>query len=766
MKNNSIQNKFYLLYLYGFFLISALHILDLPPLFFPTDWAKTIVFRTIMAILLFLFAFQLLYRRNELSLPDIKKNRVVWALIALSAVFLLASIFSTDPYFSFWGSPARAGGFVNFAFYATFAVFTFLIVRKEDWKKIWNFSIFIGIIVSALAIIQNYGLFSKIFVPVSSQPPSTIGNPIMLGTYLLLLFFITLSFALKEKRLAYKLFYFFCLALFFYVILIAESRAAYLGLLVAALYFFLSYPKKIKIIKIGIISVLIAVIGIVLYSNFSGQFPKFLEKNKLFQRVEPQLSINKFLNDARFSAWKVGLQALKEKPVLGWGPENFQIGFDKYYDPSIPHLGDSNWWDKPHNAFLETAITAGIPALFIYVAFFAVLFWELEKTKRKSEDMNAKIIISGVQAALIGYWVAIFFSFDNASTYILFFTLAGFSMHLIYPNNADQNQQLPLKQTKGRGIITAILLIMLLIFLWQYNFAPQQNSILINRANSLAKAQKCDQAFALMDGAVKNHNFLDSYLRLKYVELIKACARLHPENNLAYAKKGAELLKEALKVQPLYTRSWIFLGAFTAITAENEQNPATKQSQIDETNSYFNQAYKLSPKRQEIFVEWAKLDIVTGNYQAMKQKAEKCIALNPALGDCYWTRAISEIYLKEDDKAKKDIKNAEADIGFNEFPLLGQLMDAYIPPQQFNEELATENYQALVPIYQKLIDIKPNFAQYHSSLAFVYSKLKEYQMARNEALIYWKITGDKEEVKAFLSTLPKEFSVLPDKYPE
>ena len=117
MKINENNNKFRWAYLAGFFIILALPLLIIQPYFFPADWGKTIVFRSILAIILFLFLWQILYRKNETSLPNLKNNKIIWALSALFATFLPASIFSVDPYFSFWGSPVRSDGFINFAFY-------------------------------------------------------------------------------------------------------------------------------------------------------------------------------------------------------------------------------------------------------------------------------------------------------------------------------------------------------------------------------------------------------------------------------------------------------------------------------------------------------------------------------------------------------------------------------------------------------------------------------------------------------------------------
>ena len=237
-------------YLIGFFLILALPLLTSSLLFNPPAWGKTIVFRIIISILIFFFIYQVIYKKTDNKLSILKNLLPFWLLVALFIVFLLATFFSLDPYYSFWESPLRAGGFLNFSFYIIFAILIFLFTTKKQWQKIWPFTILIGVLVSIIAVFQQYNIFSKIIIPYIGRPPSTMGGPLFLALYILLLIFITFSFFLKEKQIKKKLLYFFSLLLFLYVILITGSRAAYFGLFIGSFYFLFFWsinsfsPKK------------------------------------------------------------------------------------------------------------------------------------------------------------------------------------------------------------------------------------------------------------------------------------------------------------------------------------------------------------------------------------------------------------------------------------------------------------------------------------------------------------------------------------------
>ncbi|MFI5205846.1 MAG: tetratricopeptide repeat protein, partial [Candidatus Paceibacterales bacterium] len=231
------------------------------------------------------------------------------------------------------------------------------------------------------------------------------------------------------------------------------------------------------------------------------------------------------------------------------------------------------------------------------------------------------------------------------------------------------------------------------------------------------------------------------------VELTKTCSDFYPENNLTYVKKDIELISQAVKIQPLYTRYWILLGNATITLANEEKNPETKTQLLNTANGYLNKALVLGPKYQEITLEQARMELVAGDYQKLQAYANTCIALNPGLGDCWWYLGLSQIYLKNPTDAQKNLQLAYNKLfNINSKENLGQLADAYY---------AISDWQDLVLVYQKLIAASPNVAQYHSSLAYFYKMLGQYEKARQEAMEVLRISPEsKPNVDAFLKTLP------------
>lgn len=157
-------------------------------------------------------------------------------------------------------------------------------------------------------------------------------------------------------------------------------------------------------------------------------------------------------------------------------------------------------------------------------------------------------------------------------------------MHIIYSQKLEEEthkntQNGTRKNTLWKSVFMFVLFCVLILFLWQYNILPLLINEQINKSDNLAGNKKCDQALSIAENNIfKNHSFLDAYAGIHYVEGIKNCAETNPEKNLEYAKRGVEIMKDAVKIRPLYSRLWLYLGSFTIIKASGEQDPEIKKA--------------------------------------------------------------------------------------------------------------------------------------------------------------------------------------------
>jgi len=760
----SSQINIYWIYLVGFFII-IIQILNIFTFWsVPIDWGKAIFFRIILSIIIFIFLWEIIFKKIKLSSIKAKIASVstnFYLLVALFLIYLLASIFSVNPHFSLWGDPLRNGGFINFSFYIFWAILAFLIIRKNDWQKLLDFLIIISLFVCIIAFIQKFGIFSKYLIPFKNRPISVMGNPILLSIYLLLVTFLSFSFGIIAKSRFKKILYFSSVFLFLFTsIFLVQTRGTYLGLFIGFLFFLFAYPKKTKIKIYAGILILIAIAGgfflkvyldnhLYIYQKLPSFFSEPLDRSlSLFEGTK--------ITEARTSTWKVSWNALKEKPILGYGPENFVVAFDKHYDPSLPIIGRiapgdnlTEWFDRAHNFIFDISITGGLPALIIYLSLFGTLIWQLQKTKKRSSE-NA-VISTGLQATFLGYLTALFSSFDSVSTYLVSFLLIGYSLYLISSSDLSDEKK-PEQATTDRFSnkiyelrYPLVIVIFLIIgwFIWIYNIKP----LYINKEMNLALAyadlrqeKTCQKALDIVNKIYPSvpDSIIDNYLGQKSTFVIYGCNdKLRGKMPEDLTNQNIQILKKNIEKNPQYVTNWILIGEYTGILIK-EKNSKTENIFIlneeteklkNDADYYFEKALQLSPKRQLILKDWADTNTITGEYQKAEKKLEECINLNPSYARCYWYMALNKGYQKDYEGFKKFSEIArENNYGIESRESLQEVVNMYI---------RNNDYNGLTEVYPKLITVTHDpleKAQLHASLAASYKELGNIPKAREEVL--------------------------------
>jgi O-antigen ligase/tetratricopeptide (TPR) repeat protein len=754
MKNNTLghEKKTQNILFWGVCSILFLPIIILPPSFQPSEWTRTTLFRILITALVTFVLFKYFYKNDiSISLPkwNISKYLPFLVLLGFMLLIIISTIFSVDPRFSFFGNPSRAGGSLNLLFYFGFTVFLTLFIKDTNWEKLLKINFVVAFLASLFALTQAFNLFKNTFISYEGGgAPSVFGNSTFFAIYML---FITIwSFVLliqkkdkKQKMLYGGLFCFFVLTIF-----LTDSRATYLALIVSFFYFLFFYPfkiKKIKTLKIIAGSILIfAAITVLVFNSF----PQLADQNIIFFKLENRLSIERVAEDlfgTRFAVWQMTIEAIKDKPLFGWGPENFYVGFEKYFEPTAPNM-QKLWWDRPHNVFLEIAVNYGLIALFFYISFWIILLWNLQKFKlaKKNADANPDetLVAHGLQAMIIGYLITLFFNFDSFPTYLISFFFIGYAFSLLF----SQTEKTEIKNNqkiinyKNKKIITVIFYVILLLFIYFWNIKPLYINESIVFAKNLSNVGSCEKSLSIIENANENPGILKVYNALTYSDIIKKCS--NKEQQIEQAKKGVEALKEAVVIQPNYTRAWLFMGALTNVLAANEQDSGNKDDLLKEARDYFNKALELSPKRQEILVELEKNYLIAQNYKEMEKTGHNCINIDSTQGICYWYLGISEIFMGNQENGKKHIEKS-LELGGFPIPWL-QLGAAYVDQKNYKD--AADAYYMITVSY-------PENASYHAVYAFLLKENGEYNKAASEALKVFQLQPGNKDSQDFLEAL-------------
>ena len=363
------------------------------------------------------------------------------------AILGLAIIFSTSPYSSFFGSYSRKMGYLTWLhFFAFFLILFFNLKSDGQIKRILGAILFSSLVVIVYGVCQFLGFdFAGWSEPASRtfRIFSTIGQPNFLGSWLALVMPIIVWFLMrasekfkKGKSLKRQINRNLIISLLFFAIfslVLTQSRGAWVGLFFSFFFFIIVYSflqkQKRLAMLLTILLVVICVFGV--YINFNPLSPKpsdsflasrFKSLTNLYYSTTGQVRIN---------LWKVAIDLIKQKPVLGYGLETQGFNFVKYYRPEWALVEKINAYaDRAHNDFLDTLLVSGGLGLISYLFLIGSVFYFGLRQIFKSTIFicpnfsefwgNKQSIILCLLTGLFGYLVSLQFSFHVIPTAIYF----------------------------------------------------------------------------------------------------------------------------------------------------------------------------------------------------------------------------------------------------------------------------------------------------------------------------------------------------------
>jgi O-antigen ligase len=122
--------------------------------------------------------------------------------------------------------------------------------------------------------------------------------------------------------------------------------------------------------------------------------------------------------------WRDSLPMLQRYALMGCGPEGFRQAFLPYKTKELAALAPQINSESPHNAYLDAAISYGLPGAILYVAVLASALALLVRAHRLA-DREMKITYAGILSALVAVATHNLFIFDQLPTGLYFFAFAA-----------------------------------------------------------------------------------------------------------------------------------------------------------------------------------------------------------------------------------------------------------------------------------------------------------------------------------------------------
>lgn len=615
-------NKWLKYFIYaGIFIVPFIPWIVASSSYFPFITGKNFAFRVIVEIIFALWA--ILALRDKSARP--KKSWILYSVLALGFIDVLATVFGLNPYRSFWSNYERMDGLISILHLVAYFVVLISVMRdKLMWFYLANTALIANVYIATYGLLQ---LMGKAQIHQSAaRLDASLGNAAYLAVYVLFMVFISayLTFLTWPKNKILATVYIVIGLVDTIILYYTATRGSILGLLGGAFLtcLLLAVFKSGQTRKIA--GVIIALVILFVAGFYSIRNTDFVQKSQVLSRFA-EMSLSSGTVGSRMMIWKMSWQGFQERPILGWGPENYSMVFSKYYDPGM--YGQEPWFDRSHNIFFDWLINAGVLGLLAYLSIYLSSLYYLwfgkkkEEEKKEGKDFTHSLVASSLLTGLLaGYFFHNIFVFDNLISYILFFSLIAF-IHVTtikkkekdlvvkkdYQSKKNNNQgQIDLVSTGGSIIIA----LALLICLYQLNYQPYKVSVDLIRA--IHPQTPAEASLEIFKSIFARKTFGSSEAREQLISKtinVLNDANISLESKKMFVALVAEQIKEHQTHFESDARSNLLFGSYLTMLGQSDEGLAFLQKALAE-----------APKKQQILFE-------LGNAYVRRQDANKAISV-------------------------------------------------------------------------------------------------------------------------------------------
>jgi O-antigen ligase/tetratricopeptide (TPR) repeat protein len=520
-----------------------------------------------------------------LSFHD-KRYRPKFNLVSMFFTFfifslIISSLLGADPLNSFWSKYERMTGLLfHFHLFAYFLVLSSTLKNRKEWNIYFAITVLIATIISIWATVVSHNLLplKDIFGLLHYVPydfsillgeGATVGNRSFLGSYLLITSFISLYLITTVRGNLKIAFTITCLLISTGLLLIPGARAmkgAFLAGLVVLALIITAFRAGNKTIRHVSTTALIFSAFLSLYVGISA----FSEGS--FVR---EIIMNFSGMPGRFVNWEASFLGIKEKPLIGWGLENFDIMLYKYFDPRVMLTVDGfvgePWHDRAHNILIDNLVAGGLIGTILYFGLIAsalYVFW-VTYSKENSFSVWAPSIFTALFTANFIQNLTVF---DTPTNYVTFYLIIAYAAAIAEPSKI----KLPsFNSLRPFGIWSSAALLMLGVCLFNsfnyFVYRPYQKAIYVNAVAQDQSAESIKQLYqyTLQTSPLGNHQ-----VRMQFAET--TISRLNnaskPELKMALLDEVdylAEELKLSTEESPLYFRPYYTIGRLYSAASFN-----------------------------------------------------------------------------------------------------------------------------------------------------------------------------------------------------
>ncbi len=590
--------------------------------FFPFIFGKIILFELLVEIAI--ACWIILIVLNPAYRP--RKAPITIALGLFVLALAVTSAFGVDPFRSFWSTQERMTGVIA---YAHFFLWHLLLVSCfHQWKE-WRILLWTSLCASVAMAFFAAGQMSgmKFFgIAVEGRAIATLGNSIYIGVYGILNLFLCLILWIKDARLLTRCLLGCMILANLLLTLWSGSRAVmlvFVGFLVVSAMLAIAMKVNARMRAPAAAALLAAMIatGIAygwLQTN-TGQAWAAAHLPGSLQHSLAQSPMDK----NRLELWRIGLLGFRDRPLTGWGLENFNA---VYYAYAVPERNGARiedaFFDRSHNQVVDILAVSGLIGagayLLLWISFFAAA--------RKAWHFGANRTGAALLFLALGsYFLMHLTVFDTPSSLILFFALASL-LAFFSSDTVGEPVSNPERVSGGTLALVAFgsaallgaIIGLVIILPWS--------------ASTKSIAALHSMAVGNPGAALDNYTSALERRTLASAEIRRSLGQTtfgmigRPENNdrllrwLTYALSEAE---KNFREEPREIRNHLLAGQLLEVLSQVDGAYLKRGEALMEA------AESLAPGRIEVLIQGVKIAALSGDFEKARQRLSRALSLDP-----------------------------------------------------------------------------------------------------------------------------------------
>jgi len=265
----------------------------------------------------------------------------------------------------------------------------------------------------------------------------------------ILAFFLPITFGLsvyKRNTIKYRWVAFAVSVILFIALILSNSRAAWLSIVVAlAVFTILKLKIKFRYI-FGVLAVLV-----VLFFSFQHQIIDVLEHNKqdssadIVEQIQSMYNISTDASNLeRINRWQSAIRLFKERPFLGWGPGTYQFVYGAQQMAREKTIISTNFGDmgNAHSEYLGPLAESGVFGTLSVLLLIIITLNSALRLYKRSKDMDVRFFSMVSMLSLSTYYfhgfLNNFLDSDKLSVPVWAFTAVIVALDIFYDNEEKE----------------------------------------------------------------------------------------------------------------------------------------------------------------------------------------------------------------------------------------------------------------------------------------------------------------------------------------